>query len=494
MAPTFLAVDLGASSGRVIAGTWDGARFALRDVHRFANGPVQGPSGLYTDIDMLWREVRTGLRRFTEQSGENPAGVGVDTWGVDFGLLGRDGTLLAHPVHYRDTRTNGIMEKVFAVVPRDEVFRVTGIQFMQINTLYQLYSLVEAGSGHLRDASALLMTPDLFHYWLSGRQVAEYSIASTSQMLDANARTWSAPMLGRLGIPAAILPPVVMPGTVLGPALDGVAAEAGWTMPVPVIAVGSHDTASAVAAVPDLDGSSAYLSSGTWSLMGIETAAPVITPASLALNFTNEGGVAGTIRLLKNIMGLWLVQECQRVWERDGRKYGWEELAKLAEGAPAFRSIVDPDAAEFFSPGDMPEAIRAFCRRTGQPGPDSVGAVVRCALESLALKYRLVLGDLETLAGRRLEVIRVVGGGSQNRLLNRFTADACGRPVVAGPVEATALGNVMLQAVATGRLGSVAEGRRAIAASVTRETVEPGRGGAWDEVFLGRFAGLCGRG
>jgi rhamnulokinase len=417
----------------------------------------------------------------------------VDTWGVDFGLLGRDGTLVAPPVHYRDARTNGMMDRVFAVVPRDEVFRVTGIQFMQINTLYQLYSLVAAKSLHLRDASALLMTPDLFHYWLSGRQVAEYSIASTSQMLDARTRTWSASMLERLGLPVAILPPVVMPGTVLGPALEAVAGEAGWKTPVPVIAVGSHDTASAVAAVPDLDGSSAYLSSGTWSLMGIETAAPVITPASLALNFTNEGGVAGTIRLLKNIMGLWLVQECQRIWEAEGKTYGWAELTALSEGAPAFRSLVDPDAADFLAPGDMPAAIRAFCRRTGQPEPDSVGAVIRCALESLALKYRIALGDLETLAGRRLEAIRVVGGGCQNRLLNRFTADACQRPVVAGPVEATALGNVMLQAVATGVLRDVAEGRCAVAASVTRETVDPGPPGPWNDASA-RFRKLCARG
>jgi len=473
-----------------MAGTLADGRFSLRDVHRFPNGPVDRDGVLHTDIEMLWREVRAGFRRYTEQSGEAPAGVGVDTWGVDFGLLGRDGRLLGPPVHYRDRRTNGVMEKVFAIVPRDEVFRTTGIQFMQINTLYQLYSLVASRPEHLAAASAMLMMPDLFHYWLSGRQVAEYSIASTSQMVDARSRNWATPMLDRLGIPAAILPPVVMPGTVLGPALDSVAVEAGWKTPVPVVAAGSHDTASAVAAVPDLDGGSAYLSSGTWSLMGVEMPGPVINETSRALNFTNEGGVGGTIRLLKNIMGLWLVQECQRKWEEEGRAYGWTELTALAEAAPAFRSLVDPDAADFLAPGDMPVAIRAFCRRTGQPEPDSVGAMVRCALESLAFKYRAVLGDLEQLCGRRLEAIRVVGGGSRNALLNRFTADACERPVVAGPAEATALGNVMLQAVATGVLRDVAEGRRAVAASVDRTTVEPKPAGPWDGAAA-RFAGLC---
>ena len=487
---TFLAVDLGASSGRVIAGSWDGARFALRDVHRFPNGPVPMGDSLHTDIEMLWREVCAGFRMYTDRVGASPAGVGVDAWGVDFGLLGRDGKLLGPPYHYRDARTTGMMERAFALVPREEIFRVTGIQFMQINTVFQLLGMGGAKHPHLSEASALLMTPDIFHYWLSGRQVAEYTIASTSQMLDAGGRGWAMPLLERLGIPAAILPPVTAPGCVLGPALDPVAAAAGWKTPVPVIAVGSHDTASAVAAVPDLDGRSAYLSSGTWSLLGVEVPAPVINADSLALNFTNEGGVAGTIRLLKNIMGLWLVQECQRAWEREGKGYGWAELASLAGGAPAFRSLVDPDAADFLAPGDMPGAIRAFCRRTGQPEPDSVGAMVRCALESLALKYRIVLGNLEELCGHRLEVIRVVGGGSRNRLLNRFTADACGRPVAAGPVEATALGNIMIQAVATGALRDLAEGRRAVAASVDRETVDPGSPGPWEEASA-RFAGLC---
>lgn len=477
--PFFLAVDLGASSGRVIAGRLRDGRFDLRDVHRFPNGPVKIGAHFHTDFDALWREVRTGLAA----AGGEPAGIGVDTWGVDYGLLDATGALIGPPYHYRDSRTTGMMEAVFRIVPKGEVFRSTGIQFMQINTLYQLHAAMRSGDTQIARAATLLFTPDLFHYHLCGEKVAEYTIASTSQMLDARERNWNFPMLTKLGMPSAILPPVVMPGTILGEVLGPVAGAAGWRTPVPVIAVGSHDTASAVAAVPDLDASSAYLSSGTWSLMGIEAREPVIHDLSLAFNVTNEGGVGGTIRVLKNIMGLWLVQECQRKWEADGRAYGWPELVALAERAGPFRSLVDPDAPEFLSPGDMPQAIRKFCRRTGQPEPADVGAVTRCCLESLALKYRMVLGDLERLAGRKLEIVRVVGGGSRNDLLNRMTADACGRPVVAGPVEATALGNLMLQAVATGALPDLAAGRRAVASSFERETIAPGPREPWEAAW-----------
>jgi len=469
----FLAVDLGASSGRVVEGTWDGKGLALREVHRFKNGPVQAGARLTTDADGLWRSVREGFRA----AGGAPAAIGVDTWGVDFGLLDSRDRLLGPPAHYRDARTNGMMPKVFERVPKGEVFRTTGIQFMQINTLYQLFSMVESGDARLREASTLLLTPDLFHYWMTGEKIAEYTIASTTQMLHATERRWADGLLAALGIPVRLLPPLVPPGTPIGPLLVGVAEEAGWSGEVPVIAVGSHDTASAVAAIPELDGASAYLSSGTWSLMGVEVEEPVINDLSLVLNFTNEGGVGRTIRLLKNIMGLWLVQECQRQWRHD-----WPALERLAASAPPFRSLVDPDSPEFLSPGDMPAAIRGFCRRTGQPEPGDEGAIVRCCLESLALKYRIVFEDLERLTGRRLDVIRIVGGGCRNRLLNRFTADACGRPVVAGPVEATALGNILVQAVATGHLRNLADGRRVVAASTERETTQPGESAPWNAV------------
>jgi rhamnulokinase len=333
------------------------------------------------------------------------------------------------------------------------------------------------------------MIPDLFHYWLTGRAASEYTIASTSQMLLARERRWATGMLAALGIPTRLLPPLLPPGTVLAAVRGRLADEVGLRGAVPVIPGGSHDTASAVAAVPELDEASAYISSGTWSLVGVEVREPVITPQALALNFTNEGGVGGTIRLLKNVAGLWLLQECRRQWSGEGKLYSWEELLALATTAPSFRSLVDPDDPAFLMPGDMPAAIRAFCRRTGQPEPATVGAVVRCCLESLALKYRRVVEALAGLIGHPIEMIRIVGGGSQNRLLCQFTANACQRLVVAGPVEATALGNLMVQAIATGRLTDLSAGREAVAASVQRHRHEPGPAAAWDDAYQ-RFEAL----
>jgi len=485
----FIAVDLGASNGRVLLGCWDGARFDLHELHRFANGPVNVLGSLHWDVLQLWSEIKTGLARYAQQWSQPLAGIGLDTWGVDYALLDSAGRLLGNPYHYRDARTDGMVARAFDLAGRDAIFNATGIQFMQLNTLYQLLSMVERRDPQLAAAERLLMLPDLFHYWLTGRQAAEYTIASTSQMLDARSRTWSGELLANLGIPAAILPPVVMSGAVLGELRPEVAAEAGLHQAPPVIAVGSHDTASAVAAVPGLDGRSAYISSGTWSLVGVETPQPVIDERVLALNFTNEGGVSGNIRLLKNVTGLWLLQESRRQWQREGRDYGWGELLALAGQAQPFRSLIDPDAREFASPGDMPAALRAYCQRTGQPEPDSVGAVVRCCLESLALKARWVIEALETLLGHPLETIRIVGGGSQNHMLAQWTADACQRPVVAGPVEATALGNLMVQAIAAGHLSDVAAGRQAVAASVELHAFDPGPAGPWQEAW-GRFAGL----
>ncbi|GIV75916.1 MAG: carbohydrate kinase [Litorilinea sp.] len=486
----FLAVDLGASNGRVLLAEWDGRRFHLQELHRFANGPVQVRGRQYWNALGLWQEIQQGLARYAARFHEAPAGVGIDTWGVDFALLDAHGHLLGNPVHYRDARTNGIPEVAFATVPSDEIFQQTGIQFMQINTLFQLFSMRHHGDPLLDQAETLLMMPDLFHYWLTGERVAEYTIASTSQLLHAVERRWATGLAARLRLPTRILPPIVEPGTVLGSVVPDVLAETGLQGPVPVIAPGSHDTASAVAAIPGLDERSVYISSGTWSLMGVEIPEPIITPTARALNFTNEGGVAGTIRLLKNIAGLWLLQECRRQWQREGREYSWEELLALAEQAPPFRSLVDPDAPDFLNPDNMVEAIRRYCRRSGQPVPEDVGSVVRCCLESLALRYRWVLDALEQLTGRRLEVVRIVGGGSQNRLLSQFAADACQRPVVTGPVEATALGNVMVQAIAAGHLANVAEGRSAIAASVAQERFEPGPVAGWEEAF-GRFLQLA---
>jgi rhamnulokinase len=485
----FIAIDLGASNGRVLLGRWDGARFDLHELHRFANGPVNVLGSLHWDVLQLWSEIKTGLARYAQQWNQPLAGIGLDTWGVDYALLDSAGRLLGNPYHYRDARTGGMVERAFELVGRDAIFDATGIQFMQLNTLYQLLSMVERRDPQLAAAERLLMLPDLFHYWLTGRQVAEYTIASTSQMLDARSRAWAAGLLASLGIPADILPQVVMSGALLGELRPEIVDETSLRHAAPVIAVGSHDTASAVAAVPGLDGRSAYISSGTWSLVGVEAPQPVIDQRALALNFTNEGGVSGDIRLLKNVTGLWLLQESRRQWQREGRDYGWGDLLALAAEAQPFRSLIDPDAREFASPGDMPAAIRAYCGRTGQPEPDSVGAVVRCCLESLALKARWVIEALESLLGHPLETIRIVGGGSQNHMLAQWTADACQRPVVAGPVEATALGNLMVQAIAAGHLPDVAAGRQAVAASVELHHFEPGLAGPWQEAW-GRFQGL----
>jgi rhamnulokinase len=480
---TFLAADLGASNGRVLAADWDGERFHLEVVHRFPNEPVQALDHLHWDVLRLWREIKTGMMRFAAERGGAPTGVGIDTWGVDFALLDSSGHLLGNPVHYRDHRTDEVMDAVFEIIPREEIFAVTGLQYLQFNTLFQLYSMRHGGDPQLDYAARLLMMPDLLHYWMTGRQVAEYTIASTTQMLDARAKAWSPALLNKLNLPVDILPTIVEPGTVLGPLLPAVQAEIGFGEDVSVIAAGSHDTASAVAAIPGLDEKSVYISSGTWSLMGVEAPAPILDESVLANNFTNEGGVGGTIRLLTNISGLWMLQEARKEWMRAGREHSWEELSALGEQAEPFRSLVDPDHPSFLNPKSMIGAIQDYCRRTDQPIPESPGQVVRCCLESLALRYRSVFQVLETLTGHKLDVIRVVGGGSQNSLLNRFTADACQRPVVTGPIEATALGNVMVQAMATGHLASVAEGRAAIAASIRQQTFQPGPAGAWDEAY-----------
>ena len=410
------------------------------------------------------------------------ASVGVDTWGVDFALLGRDGSLLGNPRHYRDLHTEHIMEAAFARVPRREIFRQTGIQFMRINSLFQLLALTKAGSPQLDLAEHLLFIPDLFHYWLTGTKVNEYTIASTSQMLHPGERTWARELLRTLGLPDKILGQLVMPGMPLGNLRADVAGQAG-VMPMPILAVATHDTASAVAAVPARGQSWAYISSGTWSLMGVEMDAPLTSDKVLDCNFTNEGGVGGTIRLLKNIMGLWLVQECRRTWEKEGKTYTYGELMDLARSAPPFASIIDPDDASFMLPANMPAAIGDFCRKSGQPVPQTPGSVVRCALESLALRYRWVLERLEELLGRKLDTIHIVGGGGQNTLLCQFTADSCNRRVLAGPVEATALGNVLVQLIGLGLLSSLDEAREVAQRSFRVREFLPENPHDWDEPY-----------
>jgi rhamnulokinase len=482
----FLAVDLGASGGRVLLGRWDGARFALQELHRFPNGGVAVLGHLHWDVLHLWQEIQTGFARYAAQEGTPPAGIGVDSWAVDFGLLDAEGRLLGNPYHYRDRRTDGVPAHVFERLPWPDIFARTGIQLLPFNTLYQVAAMAREHAAQLAAAKTLLLIPDLLGYWLTGRQAAEYTNASTTQMLDCHTRTWASDMLARLGLPGELLPPLLTAGAQLGELQPEVAASAGLRGAIPVFAPGTHDTASAVAAVPGLNERSAFISSGTWSLVGVELPSPLVNDATLASNVTNEGGVFDTIRLLKNVAGLWLVQECQRRWQQDGRQYSWEELQELARSTPPLHSLIDPDAIDFLHPTDMPAALVGYCRSHGEPAPDSVGSIVRCCLESIALQYRSVLEVLETLTGRRIDTLRVVGGGSRNRLLCQWTADACRRPVIAGPVEATALGNILVQAIAAGHLTDLAAGRQAIAASVEVQHYVPNPEMArqWDDAFL----------
>lgn len=469
----FVAIDLGASSGRLAVGCWDGRQFELQELHRFANGYVNVEGHLKWDVSRLWSEIKCGLSKYASRYAAPVAGISVDAWGVDFALLDGNGELLGDPFHYRDPRTDGVPQRVFSRVPERELFQHTGVQTMQINTLFQLFSMVESGDRNLAAAQNLLMIPDLFHFWLSGEKSAEYTEASTTQMLLCRERTWARDLLRRAGIPEKILGPITDPATILGEAKTQLLEDCGLKGRVPVIAAGSHDTASAVAAVPHMDEHSVFLSSGTWSLMGVESAEPVTSHEARSLHFTNEGGVAGGILLLRNIPGLWLLQECVRQWQTLGRQYSWDEVMRLSAGAAPFRSLIDVDAGEFLAPDDMPAALRGHCRRSGQAEPHDDGAIARCCLESLALKYRTVLEALERLTGRHLQTIRVVGGGSQNKLLCQLTADVCRRVVVAGPVEASSLGNVTVQAVATGCLAGIREGRESIALSADLATYEP---------------------
>ncbi len=480
----FLAIDMGASSGRHVVGSLNNGRLRLEEVYRFPNGPVEVLGRLYWDLLAQWTHIRNGMHAAGARFGANVASLGIDTWGVDFGLLGRNDELLGNPYHYRDHRTDGVMESAFQTVSRDEIFRQTGLQFMQLNTLYQLLAMKASRSPLLDVAERLLMMPNLFHWMLTGEKVNEFTDATTTQFYNPRERRWALELLQRFGLPTHILGDIEPPGTVLGPLRESLGCESGLAG-AKVVLPGSHDTASAVMAVPAASQHAdwCYISLGTWALMGVEVLEPVINERSLSLNFTNEGGVGGTIRLLKNITGLWLVQECRRVWNQGGKNWDWEDLNGLTERAPLLAAFVNPDAAEFLAPTDMPAAIRDFVQRTGGRVPSSEGEVLRCALDSIAMKFRHVLEMCESLVGRRLETIHIVGGGTKNRILCQAAADACGRRVLAGPVEATAIGNIMMQAVAAGEVADIAQAREVIRNSFPLEEYVPRHAAAWDEAY-----------
>lgn len=480
-AHSYLALDIGAESGRVMLGTLDDGRLKLSESHRFPNGPVRLPDGLHWDVLRLWTEMKHGIAS-TVNSGAAFDSIGVDTWGVDFALLDRNGTLLGNPFHYRDARTDGMLDEAFQLMPREEIFAQTGIQFMQINTLYQLLASARTNAPVLDLARTFVTIPDLFNYWLSGEITSEFTNATTTQCFDPIQRDWATPVLEALQIPTHLFRPVTDPGTTIGNLLPDVAAETGADV-VEVVLPACHDTGSAIVAVPAQNQNFAWISSGTWSIMGTEIRKPVLDPKALHYNFTNEGGVFGTWRLSKNIMGLWLVQECRRAWQSRGANHTYAELTELASEADAFLAVIDPDDRVFLHPGDMPERIRSYCANTNQHVPETKGEVLRVALESIALKYRWVLERLEALTGKEFHTIHMIGGGTQNLLLNQFTSDATGHRVVTGPVEATAIGNVLMQSIALGHLNSLAQAREVVRSSFTVVEYEPSDHERWHVAY-----------
>jgi rhamnulokinase len=482
----YLAFDFGAQSGRAVLGHLHEGILATQEVHRFANEPVKYGESLHWDMPRLWFEVRN---TFSKLGDAELAGVGVDAWGVDYALLGERGELLQNPYHYRDRRTEGMLEAVLSRIGKEEIYKTTGIQFMPINTLYQLMAARKETPQLLAAAKCLLTIPDLFNYWLTGKAVCEFTNATTTQMVDPAKRAWAVDLMQRLDLPARLPAPIVQPGSIIGtllPDISGRSALAGTT----VIAPACHDTGSAVAAISAREGT-AFLSSGTWSLLGTEVDSPVITSDAMRMNFTNEGGVNGTTRLLKNVMGLWMLQGCCDSWTTKGQCYDYGELIELAAREPAFGFLVDPDDESFLRPADMLAAIQQFCDRTHQPSPEEPGAYARAVLESLAFKYRYVLRNLEQISGKHIEQIRIIGGGSKNRLLNQFTADATGRRVLAGPAEATALGNIAVQILATGAAGSLKEVREIVDRSFPTEIFDPLETDKWNQ-HAERFEQYCG--
>ncbi|WP_299577873.1 rhamnulokinase [uncultured Sunxiuqinia sp.] len=477
----FLAFDLGASSGRAILGTLSEDKLELTEVHRFENQMQLIQGHYFWNIFSLFNELKTGLKKCIQEFGIQPESIGVDTWGVDFVHLNKEGQIISLPFAYRDSRTDTAMEDLFQQVPKEEVYRQTGIQFMQFNSLFQLFSMVKDQSSLLEITDKILFMPDALNYLFSGKAVTEFSIASTSQMIAPGTKNWQVDLLQKAGIPTSILTEIVDPGTIIGTVLAEVAEETG-SQQIPVIAVAGHDTASAIASVPASDKNYAYISSGTWSLMGIESGQPLVSDQTLEMNYTNEGGVEGTTRFLKNIMGMWLVQECRRTWLKE-KNYSWDEMVQLAQSAEPFKYLINPDDSVFLNPGNMPEAIVRFCEASGQGKPETHAEIIRCVYDSLALKYRYTLEQIRTVSEQPIERIHIIGGGANNRFLNQLTADATKLTVIAGPTEATATGNILVQAKAMGALQSLDAMRAVVRKSFEVEEFKPDPKLDWDRAY-----------
>lgn len=477
-----LAIDLGASSGRGIVGSFDGDKITLRENHRFPNEPVIAAGQFTWDILRIYHEIKNALRTCALGEDKDIASIGIDTWGVDFGLLDKNGHLIANPVHYRDTRNDGMVEYAFRTMPKEKLYAETGIQFIDFNTLFQLLAVKKDTPELLAAAKDLLFTPDLLAYFLTGNKQTEYTIASTGQLLNAGTGEWSEEIIRAFGLPREIFGKIVQPGTVCGELLPQVREEVG-DLSAKVISIAAHDTASAVVAVPATTDEFIFLSSGTWSIMGTETKEPHVDEKSLAYNFTNEGGYGKTIRFSKNITGLWVEQESRRQWAREGEQLSFSELSAMAAEAKPLKFIIDTDDPRFATPGNLPKRIAEYCRETGQGTPETKGEIVRCILESLALRYRYTVDKIDEMCGKRIPAVNIVGGGTQETMLSQFTANACNRPVHTGPVEATALGNIAAQAIALGEVKDLHEAREIVSRSCEMKHFEPKDTAAWDEAY-----------
>lgn len=474
----YIAVDLGAESGRVMLGQVTEEKLSLEEIHRFSNTPLEQDGSLRWDFEHLMTEIRKGLGKAVKQQ-KQITSIAVDTWGVDFGLLGDNGQLLENPYHYRDSRTDGMLDEAFSILPKEKIYENTGTQFMQINSLYQLLAYRKQNSQLFAKAKKLLFMPDLVAYYLTGKIQAEYTIASTSQLMDMKTGKWSQPILQAFDISPELLPSIVKPGRASGKLKKELARQIGCK-PVPVVTVGCHDTASAVAGVPaSSDRRWAFLSSGTWSLMGMEYPHAIVNSKSFEHQFTNEGGVQDTIRVLKNVTGLWLVQQCRSCWAEQGTELSYSQLTEMARSAEPFKAKLDVDYEPFLSPGDMPEKINTYLSSTGQKTIDNEGQMVRVMVEGLAARYAEVIKMLEELSEEKIELIHLVGGGIKNTLLNQLTADATGKKVITGPAEATATGNILMQSMASGQISSISQGRRLVAESFDLNCYQPRDRQSW---------------